>query len=113
MNVIEKIKHIGQAIASGYRRLGEVDCPDEVDIFSEDVENRDLYKKTLDNADKRYNNLTSDYSSSKNGGQGNSSPIVEIVTIDPRVVIAGQKLNKVVNTQESVSINHDKTIEEK
>lgn len=91
MSIIEGIKNIGRAIASGYRRLGEVDCPDEIDILDQKTENGYIYKESLAQADEKYANLIKSSASSKNGGKVNSSNVVETVVIDPRVIKVATK----------------------
>ncbi len=79
MKVIENIKNIGHAIANGYRRLGEIDCPDEEAVLEGDTAEIKELKNSLERVNTIENKYHVSNSSSAKGGKGKSSNIVERV----------------------------------
>ena len=104
MKIVDNIKKIGHAIANGYRRLGEIDCPDQEDIeTSTDPTTLKKCKETLENVkmmEKQFENATT----SPKAGKGNARKNLEVeqVEIDTNKAIRDSQNQKEQNVQENV-----------
>jgi hypothetical protein len=103
MKIVDNIKKIGHAIANGYRRLGEVDCPDQENIETSTDPNLKECKESLEHI-KMMEEQFKKATTSPKAGKGNTRKNLEIkqVEIDTNKAIRDSKNQKEQDIQENV-----------